>query len=140
MNRSLLLSATLSGLLFGAGLLISGLASPAKVLGFLTLAPGWDPTLAFVMGGALAVTLPGFALMRRRGAPWFAATLAGLPHGAIDRRLLIGAAVFGIGWGLQGYCPGPAVVAAGLGQWPALLFLPAMFVGAWLSDRLAKHF
>lgn len=126
----------LAGVLFGAGLLISGMADPARVLGFLRLAPGWDPTLAFVMAGALAVTIPGFAFMRRRGRPLFAESLDGLSHGAVDRRLLVGAAVFGLGWGLQGYCPGPAVVAFGMLQWPALVFLPAMFAGAWLADRL----
>jgi len=126
----------LAGVLFGAGLLISGMADPARVLGFLRLAPGWDPTLAFVMAGALAVTIPGFAFMRRRGRPWLAESLDGLSHGAVDRRLLAGAAVFGLGWGLQGYCPGPAVVAFGMLQWPALIFLPAMFAGAWLADRL----
>lgn len=126
----------LAGLLFGAGLLISGMADPARVLGFLTLAPGWDPTLAFVMAGALAVSLPGFAVLHRRGRPLFAATFAERSV-RVDRRLLFGAALFGLGWGLQGYCPGPAIVAAGLGQWPALLFLPAMLLGAWLADRLS---
>ena len=126
-----------AGLLFGVGLLVSGMADPAKVLGFLRLAPGWDPTLMFVMGGALAVTLPGFAWLRRRGQPWFAKSFAAPASSRVDRRLLLGAALFGLGWGLQGYCPGPAVVAAGLGQWPALVFLPAMVLGAWLSDLLA---
>jgi hypothetical protein len=74
--------------------------------------------------------------MRRRGQPLFAATLDLPVTRQIDRRLLIGAAIFGLGWGLQGYCPGPAVVAFGMLQWPALLFLPAMFVGGWVSDRL----
>lgn len=134
--RATLLFPALSGLLFGAGLLISGMADPARVLGFLTLAPGWDPSLAFVMAGALAVTAPGFALMRRRGRPLVAGALAAPATSQLDRRLLIGAALFGIGWGLQGYCPGPAVVAFGLLQWPALLFLPAMFAGAWASDRV----
>jgi uncharacterized membrane protein YedE/YeeE len=127
----------LAGLLFGAGLLISGMADPAKVLGFLRLAPGWDPSLMFVMGGALAVTVPGFWLLHRRGRPLFAPDFAPRALG-LDGRLLLGAALFGLGWGLQGYCPGPAVVAAGLGQWPALVFLPAMFAGAWVSDRLMK--
>jgi len=127
-----------SGLLFGAGLVISGMADPARVLGFLRLGPGWDPALAFVMGGALAVTLPGYALLHRRGQPLFAPGFSPRVAG-IDARLLAGAAIFGLGWGLQGYCPGPAVVAAGLGQWPALLFLPAMFVGAWLSDLVSSR-
>ncbi len=134
--KHLLAFSTLSGVLFGAGLLISGMADPARVLGFLRLAPGWDPSLAFVMAGALAVTIPGFALMRRRGRPLFGQALAAPAAGPLDRRLLAGAAVFGLGWGLQGYCPGPAVVAFGMLQWPALVFLPAMFAGAWLADRL----
>ena len=134
--KSTYVISALSGLLFGAGLVISGMAYPARVLAFLTLAPGWDPSLMFVMGGAVAVTLPGYALMHRRGRPLFASGFSPRASG-IDRRLLVGAAIFGLGWGLQGYCPGPAVVAAGLGQWPALLFLPAMLVGAWISDRVA---
>ena len=134
-----LLFAALAGLLFGTGLVISGMADPARVLGFLRIAPGWDPSLAFVMGGALIVTVPGFALMRRRGKPLFAGILAVSPPTRLDQRLLIGAAIFGLGWGLQGYCPGPAVVAFGLLQWPALVFLPAMFVGAWLADALNKE-
>lgn len=131
-----LLFPALAGALFGAGLVISGMADPARVLGFLTLGPGWDPSLAFVMGGALAVTLPGYALLHRRGQPLFASSFAP-PTFLIDARLVIGAAIFGLGWGLQGYCPGPAVVAAGLGQWPALAFLPAMLIGAWLADRMS---
>lgn len=138
MNRGFVVTLlpALSGLLFGAGLLVSGMADPARVLGFLTIGPGWDPSLAFVMGGALLVTVPGFALMRRRGRPLFAGSFALQGSPRPDRRLLAGAALFGLGWGLQGYCPGPAVVAAGLGQWPALLFLPAMLAGAWLSNRI----
>jgi uncharacterized membrane protein YedE/YeeE len=135
--HELLLSA-IAGLLFGAGLVISGMADFNKVLAFLRLAPGWDPSLAFVMAGALAVTVPGFALAQRRGRPLFAHAFGGAA-GAIDKRLLAGAAIFGIGWGLQGYCPGPAVVAAGLGQWPALVFLPAMLVGAWLTDLVSSR-
>ncbi len=129
----------LAGLLFGAGLMVSGMADFTRVLGFLTFAPGWDPTLLFVMIGALAVTLPGFALARRRGQPWFAAAFANPTASGIDRRLLIGSAIFGLGWGLQGYCPGPAVVAAGLGQWPALVLLPAMLVGAWVADLVSSR-
>jgi uncharacterized membrane protein YedE/YeeE len=137
MNRALAF-ALLAGLLFGAGLVVSGMADPARVLGFLTLAPGWDPSLGFVMAGALAVTVPGYALLHRRGQPLFAPGFAPRVT-SVDRRLLIGAAIFGLGWSLQGYCPGPAVVAAGLGQWPALVFLPAMFVGAWLADLVSSR-
>ena len=133
-----LLFPALAGALFGAGLVISGMADPAKIIGFLTIAPGWDPSLAFVMAGALAATLPGYALLNRRGRPLFAGSFAPRAGGDIDARLLAGAAIFGLGWGLQGYCPGPAVVAAGLGQWPALVFLPAMMLGAWFADRLSR--
>jgi uncharacterized protein len=138
-HRTELLLSLVAGLLFGAGLLISGMADPTRVLGFLKLGPGWDPALAFVMASALAVTLPGFALAQRRGKPLLASAFSHAAITAIDRRLLAGAAIFGIGWGLQGYCPGPAVVAAGLGQWPALVFLPAMLAGAWLADRFGQR-
>jgi len=131
------LAALLSGLLFGAGLVLSGMADPAKVLAFLRLGPGWDPALGFVMGGALAVTLPGFAWLRRRPRPFGAEAFAN-PGGVVDRRLLRGAALFGLGWGLAGYCPGPAVVSAGLLQGAGLVFLPAMLAGAWLLHRGAQ--
>ena len=132
------LPAVLAGLLFGAGLLISGLADPQRVLAFLRIAPGWDPSLAFVMGGALAITVPGFALLRRRRQPLFAANFASPPTSPVDRRLLAGAALFGLGWGWIGYCPGPALVGLGLGHWTALLFVPAMLAGGWLTSRLLR--
>lgn len=124
----------LSGILFGAGLVLSGMANPAKVLAFLTLGPGWDPSLALVMAGALAVSLPGFAWLRRRPRPFYAASFVN-PSGPVDHRLLLGAALFGIGWGMAGFCPGPAVVAAGLLQGAGLLFVPAMLAGAWIARR-----
>lgn len=127
--------AVLSGLLFGIGLTISGMAVPQKVLGFLTLGPSWDPTLLWVMGGALLISLPGFFVLRRRTKPWLTSSFT-RPGGRIDRRLLLGAALFGIGWGLAGYCPGPAVVSLSLLQGAALLFFPAMLVGAGLARRL----
>jgi uncharacterized membrane protein YedE/YeeE len=134
-TRQLPVAAALCGLLFGAGLVISGMADPDRVIAFLRLGPGWDPALMFVMGGALAVTVPGFALVHRRGKPLYATAFSPRSSG-LDGRLLIGAAIFGLGWGLMGYCPGPAVVAAGLGQWQAWVFLPAMFAGAWIADRV----
>lgn len=132
------LIALVAGLLFGAGLLISGMADPQRVLGFLRLAPGWDPSLAFVMVGALAVTIPGFALLRRRGRPLLAPAFAAPSTQRIDRRLLLGAATFGIGWGWAGYCPGPALVGLGLAHWSAWLFVPAMLIGAALMARLQR--
>ena len=112
-----------SGLVFGVGLLVSGLANPAKVLGFLDVAGAWDPSLAFVMAGAIAVASGAFALAGRRSA-----TLIGTPmrlpsSRAIDRPLILGSVVFGIGWGVAGFCPGPALVALGAGQIKALVFV-----------------
>lgn len=128
-------AALISGSLFGAGLVLSGMAEPARVLAFLRLGPGWDASLAFVMGGALCITLPGFAWLRRRGQTFGGAPLSALVQQHIDRRLLIGAALFGAGWGLAGYCPGPALVMAGQGRLDALVIVIAMLVGAALARR-----
>jgi uncharacterized protein len=124
----------LVGLLFGLGLILSGMTDPGKVQGFLDLAGAWDPSLAFVMGGAVGVGLVAFALARRRST----ALLGGAMHlpdsRAIDRRLVTGSLVFGIGWGLAGFCPGPALVSLGAGHWQALLFTLAMLAGMVLHD------
>lgn len=130
-----LLAAAACGLLFGAGLVISGMADPARVLGFLRVAPGWDPSLAFVMGGALLVTAPGFWWLERRRRPLLAAQFSQPARAPVDRRLLLGAALFGAGWGLAGYCPGPALVGAGQGLAAPLLFSAAMLLGAALARR-----
>lgn len=127
------------GLIFGAGLVVSGMASPVKVLAFLKLGPGWDPSLAFVMGGALAVTVPGFAWLRRKEKPILATHFVKPPLNPIDRRLIIGAALFGLGWGLSGYCPGPAIVSLALLQKSALIFVPSMVLGGWLSQKLMQR-
>lgn len=132
------LIAVLSGLLFGAGLVVSGMADPAKVLAFLTLDAHWNPALAVVMASGLVVTIPGFAWLRRRQRPLLAPTFAQPSGTAVDWRLLTGAVLFGLGWGLSGYCPGPALVSAGLGQSVAFLFVPAMLAGAWLSASLRR--
>ncbi len=117
------------GLLFGAGLLISGMTQPEKVLGFLDVFGAWDATLAFVMAGAVAVTAIGFALARRRAAPVLAPKYFWPERNDIDAPLVTGAILFGIGWGLVGICPGPAVVnLAGLSQ-PILVFVAAMALG-----------
>ena len=121
-----------AGLLFGAGLVISGMADPGRVLAFLRLGPGWDASLMFVMGAALAVTMPGFAWLRRKGHA------SALAAGGLDARLLGGAAIFGLGWGLAGYCPGPALVAFSQLAPGALWFVPAMLAGQWLADRLPR--
>ncbi|WP_374654267.1 DUF6691 family protein [Dongia sp.] len=131
MTRILL--ALLSGLVFGAGLVLSGMADPAKVLAFLDLAAfaggGWDPSLAFVMGGALAVTVPGFAYARRRARPIAADSFQWPKASAIDGRLVLGSAIFGIGWGLAGICPGPALTLLALDGSAALVFCAAMLAG-----------
>ena len=124
------------GLAFGVGLCLSGMTEPAKVLGFLDLAGSWDPSLAFVMGGAVVVGLPAFALAKRRrvaidGEPMRIPTVR-----AIDRPLVVGSMIFGIGWGLAGICPGPGVVDVGFLNPRALVFVAAMAVGM-LAHRLA---
>ncbi|MDQ7956204.1 MAG: hypothetical protein RET84_09870 [Pseudomonadota bacterium] len=133
------LTALLAGLVFGAGLLLSGMADPGKVLGFLDLAGSWDPSLAFVMAGAIAVAAPGFAWVRLRHAAWGGAELQIPGSRAVDWRLMAGSIVFGIGWGLAGFCPGPAVVAVGMGVGPAVVFVVAMLAGmaafAWWDRR-----
>ena len=119
----------LVGLLFGLGLILSGMTDPGKVLGFLDIAGAWDPSLAFVMGGAIAVAFFAFALARCRTTTFLGGAMH-LPGPApIDRRLLIGSLVFGVGWGLAGFCPGPAVVAAAAGVTEALVFALAMIAG-----------
>jgi uncharacterized membrane protein YedE/YeeE len=116
------------GLVFGLGLILSGMANPAKVLNFLDVAGSWDPSLAFVMAGAIAVTATGYALVLRRSRPLLQ-TAFDLPATTpIDRTLVAGAAVFGLGWGLSGYCPGPALVALPLGAPATLAFGFALIV------------
>ncbi len=119
----------LVGLVFGAGLLLSGMTDPGKVIGFLDVAGAWDPSLAFVMGGAVMVGLFAFAVARKRTVNFLGGAMH-LPNSDdVDRRLLIGSLVFGVGWGLAGFCPGPAVVAMGAGVWQGLVFTLAMVAG-----------
>lgn len=122
-------SALLIGMLFGAGLAVSGMMNPAKVLGFLDIAGDWDPTLAFVMGGALIVTLPATLYARRRSRPVLAERFDMPAKRAIDVPLIAGSALFGLGWGLVGFCPGPAISALATGLWQAGLFVVAMLAG-----------
>jgi uncharacterized membrane protein YedE/YeeE len=132
--------ALLAGLLFGTGLCLSGMIDPGKVLGFLDLAGAWDPSLALVMGGALAVGLPAFVLAKRRTRSLILDVKLDLPASrAIDGRLIAGSTLFGIGWGLAGICPGPALALLGLGSAAAVLFVAAMLAGMFLfnlTDRL----
>lgn len=117
------------GLIFGAGLLVSGMYLPAKVLGFLDLAGKWDPSLAFVMGAALPFSAIGFVLARRRGKAVFGDPLHIPERTRIDPRLLAGAAIFGVGWGLSGVCPGPAIFNLGFASGPAFVFFAAVAAG-----------
>jgi uncharacterized protein len=119
----------IAGLIFGVGLIVSGMANPAKVLNFLDLTGTWDPSLAFVMGGAVLVTLVGYRLTFLRATPLFDVQFHLPSARTIDRRLVIGSALFGIGWGLGGLCPGPALTALLLMAPGALAFVPAMIVG-----------
>ena len=133
------------GLVFGLGLVLAGMSNPAKVLNFLDFGAiasgGWDPSLAFVMVGGIAVTFIGFRLVLRRSQPIFDKTFH-LPTATdIDARIIAGPAIFGIGWGLAGFCPGPAFTALTVGGGPAVLFVAAMMVGMgtarWLANRPA---
>ena len=121
--------AAIAGAMFGAGLLLSGMTRPDKVLGFLDVTGRWDPSLAFVMVGAIGVHAIAYRLIRRRPSPLLDTRFHWPADTAIDRRLLAGAAVFGVGWGLAGFCPGPALVAAATGASSALVFVGAMFAG-----------
>ena len=130
------LGALAAGLLFGLGLAISQMANPAKVLAFLDLAGRWDPSLALVMAGALAVTIPGYRLVLRRPKPVLAAHF-GLPTAkSIDGRLIAGAAIFGAGWGLVGFCPGPAIASLAWTVGDNLWFIAAMAAGMLVTRRL----
>ena len=124
-----ILSAFICGLLFGAGMIISQLANPAKVLGFLDIFGYWDPSLAVAMIGAVAASALGTTIARRRGAPVLARRLEIPTQRDLDARLIVGAVLFGIGWGLVGLCPGPALTAITFGPWQALVFAAAMIVG-----------
>lgn len=132
------LSPFLLGLLFGAGLLISGMTDPARVIGFLDVAGAWNPSLAFVMGGAIAVSLPAFARARARPTSLLG-TPIGLPdrRRRIDRPLLAGAALFGVGWGLSGICPGPALVLLGQDPLEIYAFLASLILGGFVADRIS---
>lgn len=132
------LIAFVSGVVFGLGLIVSGMANPAKVLGFLDLAGAWDPSLAFVMGGAVLVTAAGFAVLRRRRASQSGEPLRWPAAARIDARLALGSLAFGIGWGLAGFCPGPALVAASAGVPEALVFVAAMLAGMAIFSILQK--
>ena len=136
MQRTLV--ALACGLVFGAGLAISGMTDPAKVLGFLDVAGAWNPTLLFVMGGGLAVTAVGYAWARGQGGPWLGGRFAWPTRSDVDARLVGGAVLFGIGWGLVGLCPGPALANLARGSAQVTIFVTAMVV-AVVAHRLATR-
>ena len=129
----------IAGLMFGLGLIISGMADPAKVLNFLDPFGTWDPSLAFVMLGAIAVTIAGYRLAFHRGRPLLADRLSLPTKTDIDTQLLAGAGLFGIGWGLSGFCPGPAIVSLPLLATGTLVFVPAMLAGMLLARALQSR-
>ena len=134
------ITSLLAGLVFGLGLVVSGMANPVKVLGFLDLAGAWDPSLAFVMAGAIAVAALAFALAKKRTVSFLGAAMK-LPGSSrdIDRRLVIGSVLFGIGWGVAGFCPGPGLVALGMGEIKALVFVAAMLLGMGLFELIERR-
>ena len=134
------ITSLLAGLVFGLGLIVSGMANPAKVLGFLDLGGAWDPSLAFVMAGAIAVAAFAFALAKKRTVSFLGAAMK-LPTSSrdIDRRLVIGSMLFGVGWGVAGFCPGPGLVALGMGEVKALVFVAAMLLGMGLFELIERR-
>ena len=131
--------AFIAGLVFGLGLIISGMANPAKVLGFLDLAGQWDPSLLLVMAGAIAVGAVAFTLARRRTSSALGLSMQLPAAGTIDARLIVGSVLFGIGWGLAGFCPGPALVALGAGYAKAASFVAAMLLGMAAFDFIHRQ-
>ena len=131
------------GLFFGLGLVIAGMSNPAKVLNFLDLAGivarTWDPSLAFVLVGAIAVAFVGFRWVLRRPEPILGEKFHLPPAKSLDRRIIIGPAIFGIGWGLAGFCPGPAFTALGGGSTAAVIFMAAMIIGMFAAQRVAVN-
>ena len=134
-----LLSAFAIGLIFGLGIAVSGMINPAKVLNFFDLAGTWDPSLAFVMGGALAVAIPGYRLVLRKPAPAFDTSFQLPDTRVIDRRLVLGSATFGVGWGIAGFCPGGALPAVGTGSMDVFVFIVALILGLLIARVLQQR-
>ena len=132
------ISALIAGLVFGLGLIVSGMANPAKVIGFLDLAGNWDPSLAFVMGGAIGSGVLGFLLARRRTRSLLGAPMQLPASSELSKRLIFGSLAFGVGWGLAGFCPGPAIVSAAAGYGKAWIFVAAMIAGMMLFTLLER--
>lgn len=130
----IILAALIAGILFGSGLILSGMSDPAKVLAFLDIAGAWDPSLALVMAGAIGVALPPFYWARRLERSWLGAPMAWPQRHGVDRRLLGGSALFGVGWGLSGICPGPALISLGSNYLPGVIFAVCMLIGMKAGD------
>ena len=132
-----LITALIAGIIFGAGLVVSEMVNPVKVQGFLNIFGNWDPSLILVMGGAVVVTLISSRYILRRTAPIFADSFELPVSSIIDRRLILGAVLFGLGWGLSGYCPGPGLVNAVINPNEAMIFVPALLIGAWIGKGVS---
>ena len=133
------LSALLVGLIFGIGLILGGMTNPAKVIGFLDLFGNWDPSLAFVMGGAISVGLVAFRVASGRPTSLLGEPMRLPTRKDIDQRLILGSLVFGAGWGLAGFCPGPALVALGTGSIKAMIFVAAMLTGMAVFELIERR-
>ena len=134
-----IITSFLAGLVFGLGLIVSGMADPAKVLGFLDLAGAWDPSLAFVMGGAIGVGVVAFFVARKRTVSFLGAEMKMPTARHIDRRLVLGGLTFGVGWGIAGFCPGPGLVAFGMGEAKAAVFVAAMLAGMAIFELIERR-
>ena len=134
-----IISAGLVGLVFGLGLILGGMTNPAKVIGFLDLAGAWDPSLGLVMGGAMVVAAVAFKVAKRRARSVLGATLQIPQSRVIDKRLILGSLAFGAGWGLAGFCPGPALVSVASGAAEALVFVAAMLAGMALFEYVLRQ-
>lgn len=134
-----ILTSLITGLIFGIGLIVSGMTDPAKVLGFLDLTGLWDPSLALVMAGAIGVGALAFAIAGRRTTSFIGLDMKLPTSRKLDRRLLAGSALFGMGWGIAGFCPGPGVVALGMGESKALIFVVAMIAGMGVFELMERR-
>lgn len=134
-----LISQYLIGVLFGLGLLVSGMSNPQKVLNFLDITGSWDPSLIFVMGGAVIVGLGGFFLASKRTEAFFGGVFQVPTNRDITRPLVLGSIIFGVGWGIAGFCPGPAIVAVGAGHLKAIVFVIAMLAGMFISSEVIQR-
>lgn len=135
----LILASLLSGLVFGLGLIVSGMVNPAKTLGFLDVTGTWDPSMALVIGGAIAVGLVAFALAGRRAVSLLGAQMRLPSSRHVDRPLVVGSVLFGIGWGIAGFCPGPGLVSFGMGEGKSLVFVAAMLMGMGVFELLQRR-